>query len=306
MPAGDPFAGGTLTLHRNTGRLIYTSALGIENLYKLAIEGPGKVSHSPQRVTSTTGPDFFPRYSPDGASVAFTSYRFGQFGIWMVQSQTPQGSLLAEWGDGLPAPADWSPDGKSILTFGTGPQGMYQLYRVAVDTRKVTRLLDELSHDIYPTYSRDGQTIYFTSNRKDFHLGLYRMPSAGGPPTLITTRSIVRAVESADGQWLYFAEYPTGGISRMPLKGGEVTPVVEHIVDPGGWELAGHGIYYWAGNRSAPDLHYAEVEKRQDRVVFQPAIPAVPQLAISPDGRWLCFSLIERNSQELMLIEKWH
>ena len=81
---------------------------------------------------------------------------------------------------------------------------------------------------------------------------------------------------------------------------------MEHIVDPGGWELAGQGIYYWAGNRSAPDLHYADVEKRQDRVVFKPAIPAVPQLAISPDGRWLCFSLIERNSQELMLIEKWH
>ncbi len=304
IPFEDAVIGGSLTLHRKTGRLIYTSPLSIQNLHRLAVEGPGRVSHSPERVTSTTGSDLLPHYSPDGASLVFASYRFGQFGIWAVPTEAPQGSLLAAWGDGLVVPSDWSPDGKSVLMFATGPQGMYQLYRVAVDTRKVTRLLDQPSHDIYPTYSRDGRSVYFTSAEKQSHLMLYKMPAAGGPLTVALDRSVVRALESADGRWLYFTEYAPGGICRMPLKGGEITRVVEHVADPFGWELAGAGIYYWAGDQSTPDLHYMDLETRQDHMVFRPSVPAVPQLAISPDGRWLCFSLIERNSQELMLVEK--
>lgn len=48
-----------------------------------------------------------------------------------------------------------------------------------------------------------------------------------------------------------------------------------------------------------------DLESRKDHVVLQPPIPAVPNLTLSPDGRWLCFPLTERHTQELMPIEKW-
>jgi Tol biopolymer transport system component len=303
VPVAGVGVGGSMAIHRATGRLIYTSLLNIGNLYRVALDGPGKISHAPERLTSTTGTDFFPHFSPDGTTVAFASFRFAQFGIWTIQTQSPLGSELAGWGDGLVAAADWAPDGKSLLLFGTGPQGLYQLYRVAVDTRKVTRLTEEVSHDIYPTYARDGQNIYFSSSRDKGSLKLYKMPVRGGPATLVAARSVVQARESADGRWLYFAEYTPGSLDRMPIGGGDIARVVDLLADPAGYVLAGPGLYYWTIADSAPALHYMDLETHRDQLVLQPAIPAVPQMDISPDGRWLCFPLVERNSQELMMIE---
>ena len=305
IPVAGLAVGGCMALHRQTGRLIYTSMLKIENLYRIRVDSPGKTAQTPERLTATSGTDFFPRYAPDGRSVVFSSFRFAQFGVWTVETETPLGSELVEWGDSMVAATDWSPDGKSLLLFANGPQGFYQLYRLAVDTRKVTRLREEASHDIYPTYSRDAKSIYFTSTGKHNRLQLYRMPSAGGAATLVADRSVVRAQESADGRWLYFAGYIPGSLYRMPLSGGEITTVIERILDPDGYELSGPGVYYWAGDRSGPELRYLDLASRRDQLVFRPAIPALPNLALSPDGRWLCFTLTERSSQELMMVEKW-
>ena len=305
-----PPIGGGIALHRGSSRLIYTSLLNIQNLYRVAVDAPGKAPRAPERLTSTTGTDFVSRYSPDGAAIAFASFRFSQFGLWTIQVQSRLESALVDWGESMVVSGDWSPDGKSLLAFGTEPRGWFQIYRIAVDTRKITRLVDETAHDIYPTYSRDGKSIYFTSTRRN-GLELYRMPASGGPATLVTARGMVEARESADGRWLYFADWMPGGLWRMPLAGGEITPVVGQLTDPGGYALAAQGVYYWAGvhywagNRSARELRYLDLETRRDVRVLAPPIPALPNVTMSPDERWLCFPLVERNSQELMMIENW-
>ena len=297
-----PLTGGNLALHTGTRRLIYSSLLKIADLYRVALDGPGKAAPGPERLTSTSGNDFFPRYSPDGATVVFASFRYARFGLWTIQTRTPVLTELAEWGDGLVAAADWSPDGKYVLVFGTGPRGMYQLYRVTVDTRKATRLLEDAGHDVYPTFSRDGKFIYFASTRNHGPLELYKMPSSGGPATLVAGQSVVQARESADGRWLYFGGYFPGGLERMPLGGGAVTTVIPNLADPSGYALAGAGVYYFAGAPPTCELRYRDLESGQDRLVLVPPKPAVPQLALSPDGRWLCFPLSERDSQELVMI----
>jgi len=121
----------------------------------------------------------------------------------------------------------------------------------------------------------------------------------------VVARMVVRARESADGRWLYFAEWIPGRLYRMPLAGGDITQVIEGLTDPAGYVLGGPGVYYWAGNRSAPELRYMDLATRKVQLILQPPIPAAPNLTMSPDGHWLCFPLIERNSQELMMIENW-
>jgi len=299
VPSAD--IGGGMAMHLATGRLVYSAQLNIWNLYRVGIEAPGKTSQTPERLTATSGADFFSRYSPDGASVAFVSFRFGQFGIWTIQTQNTVGAGLAEWGDGMVAASDWAPDGKSMLVFGTGPRGMYQIYRLAVDTRKVTRLLDEPRHDVYPTYSRDGKTIYFSASGKQ-GLQLYKMPSGGGAAALVVGGNAVEARESADGRWLYFSEYMPPYLDRMPMGGGEVTRLIGPLAEPTGYALTCGGAYYWASGARGMELRYMELETRRDRLVLRPAIPAVPHLTMSPDGRWLCFPLVERKSKELMMV----
>ena len=303
--AGAAIIGGALAFNREAGRLIYTSTTNICNLYRLALEGPGKTSHPPERLTGTTGSDLFPSYSPDSASVSFASFRFAQFGIWNIETGTGMGAELSDWGDRLVAPSDWAPDGKSLLLFGTVPEGQYQIFRLAVASRKLTRLTDDPAHDIYPTFSRDAQFIYFASTRKAGTLQLYKMPASGGAATLVAARDAVRAYESADGRWLYFAQFTTTNLLRTPVAGGEPTAVLSALTDPEGYALAGQGIYYWSGSRAAPALHYLNVASGRDQLLYQPAITAMPHLSLSPDARWLAFPMVERNSQELLMLEKW-
>ena len=304
-PVAGAMIGGSMAFDRASGRLLYTALQNIQNLYRMPLDGPGKAGSAPQRLTSTSGADFFPSYSPDGATIAFASFRFAQFGVWTIQTENPLMSEIVDWGPGLVAAGDWSSDGKSVLAFGTGATGMYQIYRIAVDTRKVTHLIKDAEHDVYPTFSRDGKTIYFTSTANQGPLQLYKMPASGGPVTLVAGQMVVRARESADGRWLYFADWAQNRLYRMPLAGGEIVRVLDRLTDPAGYELAGNGVYYWAGSRSAPELLYMDWESRKVQLVLHPPIPAVPNLTISPDGRWLCFPLVERNSQELMMIDKW-
>ncbi len=91
----------------------------------------------------------------------------------------------------------------------------------------------------------------------------------------------------------------------MPSAGGEIERVINRIADPFGYAINSRGVYYWAGRPPDSELRFRDAQSHRDTLVFQPAIPAWPHLTISPDGRYLCYPQIERNSQELMLIENF-
>jgi eukaryotic-like serine/threonine-protein kinase len=304
VPIAGLVTNGGLAFSRKTNRLIYASRELIQNLYQISVEEPGKTSQVPERLTATTGYDFMPHYSPDGKSVAFASLRFGQNGIWTIQTQGTLGSELVSAPQSTMALGDWAPDGKSLVFFSTMDQGRWQLYRVAADTGKVTRLTNSSADDILPTWSRDGKWIYFSSSR-DRVLQLYKMPESGGPATVVAPRVAVMAQESPDGRWLWFAEWPVGALYRMPLGGGEITRLIESMSDAAGYVATTAGVYYWSSNSPRSELRYLDLQTLRDQVAFRPAVSASGNLTMSPDGRWLCFPLVERDSQELMMIENW-
>jgi len=93
----------------------------------------------------------------------------------------------------------------------------------------------------FPTWSRNGKWIYFSSNRGQSNLQLYHMPAGGGPVTLVANRSVV-AHESPDGRWLYFAEWPVGTLYRMPLRGGAIVPVIQRIGQASRYALSKDGL----------------------------------------------------------------
>lgn len=93
-------------------------------------------------------------------------------------------------------------------------------------------------------FSHDGQSIYFSSTAKLGPPQLYKMKALGGRATLVAGQNVVRATESADGHWLYFADWERGSLYRMPLAGGEIAHVLDRLTDPAGHELAGQGVYY--------------------------------------------------------------
>ena len=97
------------------GRSIAFDLLG--HIYEMPIEGG-----TARRLTSGRSWNLFPRYSPDGRSIAFSSDRSGSHNIWIMDRQ----------GAGLrnvtPSPGNiykavWSPDGRRIYA-GAGDDGV--------------------------------------------------------------------------------------------------------------------------------------------------------------------------------------
>jgi Tol biopolymer transport system component len=294
----------TFALSAKTGRLIYPYAQLFENLYRMTLNSVGQVSGRPERLTSTTGADFTPRYSPDGKSIAFTSLRFGEFGIWTVSIANSVATALTTLVDATLVGGNWTADGKSLVYFRmTKPDGWWQLYRIAIDTGHTTRLTDDKAHHLFPNFSRNGKWIYFSSTRSG-KLELFKMPAGGGRASLVIPRSVTNAQESPDGRWLYFSDYaPVNGLYRMPTAGGQITRVAERVSDAGGYEPTNEGVYYWARGALHPELRFINLQSHESKLVFQPTTPINPTLSISPDGRYVCFPEIVRNSQELMMVE---
>ncbi len=84
-------------------------------------------------------------------------------------------------------------------------EGQTEIYTVSAEGGPARRLTDHPGFDAVPTWSRDGRSIYFTSERSG-SLQLWKMPAEGGTPVQITKHGGVNAMESADGRTLYYAK----------------------------------------------------------------------------------------------------
>jgi TolB protein len=116
-----------------------------------------------RRVTVNRTLNITPTWSPDGRSIAYTSYRRGFPDvlvslIYEGTLQTPTGGKTQNW---LPA---WSPDGGQIA-FTSSRDGNPELYVMNRDGSNVRRVTNNPAIDTTPTWSPTGAQIAFTSDR---------------------------------------------------------------------------------------------------------------------------------------------
>ena len=134
---------------------------GISNLYISDYDGARQ-----QRVTITRALDISPMWSPDGKTIAFSSWRTGYQDIYLlfpyggspIQNPTRGNADKQSW---LPA---WSPDG-SKLAFTSSRDGNAEIYLMNRDGSGLQRLTNHPAIDSTPTWSPTGVQIAFTSER---------------------------------------------------------------------------------------------------------------------------------------------
>jgi TolB protein len=132
---------------------------GVKEIYISDYDGENQ-----RRVTTQKSLNITSTWSPDGRSIAYTSYRRGAPKIFI--SNIYQGTLEEPTKDSagqswLPA---WSPDGTRIA-FSSTRDGNSEIYVANRDGSNVRRLTNSPAIDSTPTWSPTGTQIAFTSDR---------------------------------------------------------------------------------------------------------------------------------------------
>ncbi len=106
-----------------------------------------------QHPLTNVGQNGSPAWSPDGTHIVFHSERDFPGGyrstIYVMASDGSEQHRLVAGEGGWPT---WSPDGRWIVYAG-GPQGVWDLYAVHPDGSGLTRITDNESHEVDPSWA---------------------------------------------------------------------------------------------------------------------------------------------------------
>ena len=118
---------------------------------------------NPRRITINRTMNITPNWSPDGRSIAYTSYRSGIADILIsnIYAGTMENPTKGVGQNFLPV---FSPDGTRIA-FMSNRDGNSEIYVMNRDGSNVTRLTNNPAIDVTPTWSPSGTQIAFTSER---------------------------------------------------------------------------------------------------------------------------------------------
>lgn len=262
------------------GRTIAFDLLG--DIYTMPITGG-----TPTRIAEGLPFEMQPRFSPDGAKIAFTSDRGGGDNLWIMNRDGSDKRQVTKETFRLVTAPDWSPDGQYLIgrkhfttarSLGAGEIWMYHLGGgdgVKLVKRPNENYQKELGE---PVFAPGGKSIYYARNSTPGDTFIYAQDANGEVfaierfdiATAETTRiaggagGAVRPAPSPDGKWLAFVkrEREKSKLYLMDLKTGAQRKIYDALDLDMQEAWAVHGVYpmmdwtpdsksvvFWAGGK---------------------------------------------------------
>jgi Tol biopolymer transport system component len=192
--------------------------------------------------------------------------------------------------------------------FDSNAVGIFHLYVVDSSGGQPKRLTDTTADDALASWSRDGRSIYFTSNRTR-SWEIWKIPADGGTATQVTRNGGSVAFESVDGNSLYYTKRPEENkLWRMPVRGGEETEVLENVVGAC-FSVHENGIYFIRPPRAggSPTIQFLDFTTRKiQRISPLYHLSKRSGLSVSPDGQYAIYTQEDQlPGSDLMLVENF-
>ena len=190
--------------------------VGNSEIYVMDAEG-----NVPINLTQHEMGDVVPSWSPDGSNIAFASspagvIAFASYHIFVMNADGKgRRNLTGDTGLTGNFSPTWSPDGKEIA-FDSQRNGIYDIYVMTAEGKKLERLSDGEGNNTGPAYSPDGTRIAFESDR-DGAWNLYLMDTDGRNTVKLTRNP--RGSDNRSPSWLpsALAVTPNG---KLPISWG--------------------------------------------------------------------------------------
>ena len=246
-----------------------------------------------------------PQFAPDGGRIAFASDRSGNPEVWISDADGTNALQLTDFAGAVVSMPRWSPDGARIAFDARTDEGA-DIYTIDANGGKPRRLTEDPADDLAPSWSQDSTTVYFSSNRTGVW-EVWQIPATGGRAAQVTYRGGYNAFESPDGRYLYYAKKGEPGLWRYGIASSEdETPVLGALesFDWGNWALTERGIYFIRREAVGPTIRFYSFDTgRSAPIATLESVPEQPSLAVSPDGRTLLYTHIDRNESDILLVE---
>lgn len=250
-----------------------------KELYVIGLDGKDL-----RQVTDNRSFNLFPRWSPDGSRIAYTSYRTGVPMIHQIDLATGRDRVLLRNGTSK-SPGSFSPDGR-YLYLTLSANGNSDIYRLPLDGGALERVAEGWGIEVSPTVSPDGRRIAFVSDR------------SGSPQVYVKevgSRAEVRVSRAGSystspswapaGNWIAFTSLSEGKYSIHVVRpdGTEQRTVVSgagDCIDPS-FSPDGRYLVYTFRKKGYSELKIVSVTGRGEKGLFN-GLPGAGSPAWSP------------------------
>jgi Tol biopolymer transport system component/DNA-binding winged helix-turn-helix (wHTH) protein len=299
------------------GDLAYLQQLSNDNIWQVRLKDEIHPQGPATAVISAKWQNSRPQFSPDGKRIVFEADRSGHSEIWTCSSDGSNCGQLTSL-QGMAGGPRWSPDGRHIaFEFHAGEHTEIYVMEVPGGIPRLVHTLPD-ADNLAPSWSRDGQWIYFASDDASGRFDLWKVPVKGGFPVQVTKNGGIYATESADERFLYFSKLEVPGVWKIPLAGGDETRMLDQPAgwDSYGWTLARNGIYFLDQGPETtaegvpqpgpkPNVVFFDFATGKRALISRLEKPAMTGLAVSPDGKSILFVQNEFSESSIMLLKNF-
>lgn len=285
-------------------RLAYTNSLYEANIWRIDLD-EDRAGSNPTRVIASTGYNVNFHVSPGADQIVFQSTRDDKHSMWIadLRGGEPPAPLTSRKG-GSPR---WSPDGGTIVFDAPSDpanRALFDIWSIKPGGGAARKLTTSTADDRLPSWSRDGEWVYFSSDRGDGYQ-VWKRHLVTGEEHQITQDGGRAAIEGANG-FVYYVKAPSDySVWRVPVEGGTEVKVLDALLSFNPLTASAAGVYYMPGDRSGgPNtIMFYDFEDGSKRVVYRSKKTLSSGLAVTGDERTLYFSQVDASGSDLMIVE---
>lgn len=268
-----------------------------------------------KRLTVHRARDVYPRFSPDGKWIAFSSDRQGNHDVYVIPAEGGAAKQLT-FHSADDTVLGWSPDGKSILfSAQRGEDFMGKLYTVGVEDMRERSAGPDMG--LYASYSPDGRRLAINRRSQAYWRKYYRgsyqsdvtvMDIAAKKFTDLTEFNGMDAwpMWSRDGHIYFVSDRETNGVAnlwRVPEGGGKQERVTSFTSGEVRWPAISadgkvivfeHEFGVWkldlASRKATPVKLDISAETQENLVEMREFNSQLDDYDLAPSGRRIVFS----------------